>query len=195
MSSFFNSTNATSSLNSTFTMDMQNVKYPTVARNAKTQGRVFVEFVVRDDGSISDAKAVGGKFSVVNKKVTEFDSRYEELNNEFNSLLIKYNEFEYKYSTLITDDKEREAVKSEWEKCKREVQDVKAKLAELLSMENESDSAPADIVELTEMNDATVALCNEALRVVESMPAWNPGMQGGRAVAVRMTLPVAFKLQ
>ena len=174
---------------------MQNVKYPTVARNAKTQGRVFVEFVVRDDGSISDAKAVGGKFSVVNKKATEFDSRYEELNNEFNSLLIKYNEFEYKYSTLISDDKEREAVKSEWEKCKREVQDVKAKLAELLSMENESDSAPADIVELTEMNDATVALCNEALRVVESMPAWNPGMQGGKAVAVRMTLPVAFKLQ
>ena len=174
---------------------MQNVKYPTVARNAKTQGRVFVEFVVRDDGSISDAKAVGGKFSVVNKKATEFDRRYEELNNEFNSLLQKYNEFEYKYSTLITDDKEREAVKSEWEKCKREVQDVKAKLAELLSMENESDSAPTDIVELTEMNDATVALCNEALRVVESMPAWNPGMQGGRAVAVRMTLPVAFKLQ
>ena len=110
-------------------------------------------------------------------------------------VLIKYNEFEYKYSTLITDDKEREAVKSEWEKCKREVQDVKAKLAELLSMENESDSAPADIVELTEMNDATVALCNEALRVVESMPAWKPGMQGGKAVAVRMTLPVAFKLQ
>ena len=174
---------------------MQNVKYPTVARNAKTQGRVFVEFVVRDDGSISDAKAVGGKFSVVNKKATEFDRRYEELNNEFNSLLLKYNEFEYKYSTLITDDKEREAVKSEWEKCKREVQDVKAKLAELLSMENESDSAPTDIVELTEMNDATVALCNEALRVVESMPAWNPGMQGGRAVAVRMTLPVTFKLQ
>ena len=174
---------------------MQNVKYPTVARNAKTQGRVFVEFVVRDDGSISDAKAVGGKFSVVIKKATEFDTRYEELNNEFNSLLLKYNELEYKYSTLVSDDKEREAVKSEWGKCKREVQDVKAKLAELLSMENESDSAPADIVELTEINDATVALCNEALRVVESMPAWNPGMQGGRAVAVRMTLPVLFKLQ
>ena len=174
---------------------MKNVKYPTVARNAQTQGRVFVEFIVHKDGSIDDVKAVGGKFSVVNKKVTEFDSRYEELNNEFNSLLLKYNEFEYKYSTLITDDKEREAVKNEWEKCKREVQDVKAKLAELLSMKNESDSASADIVELTEMNDATVALCNEALRVVESMPAWKPGMQGGKAVAVRMTLPVAFKLQ
>ena len=174
---------------------MQNVKYPTVARNAKTQGRVLIEFVVRDDGSISDAKAVGGKYSVVIKKATEFDRRYEELNNEFNSLLLKYNELEYKYSTLVSDDKEREAVKSEWEKCKREVQDVKAKLAEVLSMENESDSAPADIVELTEINDATVALCNEALRVVESMPAWNPGMQGGRAVAVRMTLPVSFKLQ
>ena len=174
---------------------MRNVKYPDVARNALTQGRVFVEFIVHKDGSIDDVKAVGGKYSVVIKKATEFDTRYEELNNEFNSLLLKYNELEYKYSTLVSDDKEREAVKSEWEKCKREVQDVKAKLAEVLSMENESDSAPADIVELTEINDATVALCNEALRVVESMPAWNPGMQGGRAVAVKMTLPVSFKLQ
>lgn len=35
----------------------------------------------------------------------------------------------------------------------------------------------------------------EAVRVVQSMPAWIPGKQNGRAVPVRYTLPVTFRLQ
>ncbi len=35
----------------------------------------------------------------------------------------------------------------------------------------------------------------EALRVVGLMPKWTPGEQDGKAVSVRMTLPVKFKLQ
>lgn len=34
----------------------------------------------------------------------------------------------------------------------------------------------------------------EALRVIRSMPAWTPGYQDGKAVPVRMTLPVLFQL-
>ena len=34
----------------------------------------------------------------------------------------------------------------------------------------------------------------EALRVVSSMPAWNPGKQGGKAVPVRMKVPIYFQL-
>lgn len=34
----------------------------------------------------------------------------------------------------------------------------------------------------------------EALRVVEKMPEWTPGQQEGKAVAVRFTMPVMFKL-
>ena len=34
----------------------------------------------------------------------------------------------------------------------------------------------------------------EAVRVVKSMPRWNPGMQNGKAVKVRYTLPVTFRL-
>lgn len=34
----------------------------------------------------------------------------------------------------------------------------------------------------------------EALRVVKSMPKWTPGKNGGRAVKVRMTIPIIFKL-
>lgn len=42
---------------------------------------------------------------------------------------------------------------------------------------------------------ATAALDAEAIRVVASMPKWTPGMQNGKAVNVRFTLPVMFALQ
>ncbi|MGL4851872.1 MAG: TonB family protein [Phocaeicola sp.] len=38
------------------------------------------------------------------------------------------------------------------------------------------------------------ALDAEAIRVVSSMPAWNPGKQRGKAVDVRYTLPITFSL-
>lgn len=34
----------------------------------------------------------------------------------------------------------------------------------------------------------------EALRVVQAMPKWKPGKQGGKAVSVYFTLPINFKL-
>lgn len=39
------------------------------------------------------------------------------------------------------------------------------------------------------------ALDAEALRVIRSMPAWEPGRQRGKAVNVRYTVPVTFRLQ
>lgn len=38
------------------------------------------------------------------------------------------------------------------------------------------------------------SLDKEALRVIKSMPKWMPGMQNGKPVKVRMTLPVNFRL-
>ena len=39
------------------------------------------------------------------------------------------------------------------------------------------------------------SLDREALRVVNSMPAWNPGMNHGKPANVWFTLPITFKLQ
>jgi len=39
------------------------------------------------------------------------------------------------------------------------------------------------------------ALNNEALRVVKSLPKWQPGRQGGKAVKVRYTLPIVFEMR
>ena len=39
------------------------------------------------------------------------------------------------------------------------------------------------------------ALDKEALRVINSMPRWNPGKQNGKNVRVNYTVPVYFRLQ
>jgi protein TonB len=39
------------------------------------------------------------------------------------------------------------------------------------------------------------SLDKEAMRVVQAMPKWTPGRQRGKAVRVRFTLPVTFRLQ
>ena len=38
------------------------------------------------------------------------------------------------------------------------------------------------------------SLDKEAIRVIQSMPKWTPGKQRGKAVKVRYTLPISFKL-
>ena len=80
----------------------KNIKYPTIAQENGTQGRVTVQFVVNRDGSIVDAKVLRG---------------------------------------------------------------------------------------------VDPYLDNEAIRVISSMPKWKPGMQRGKAVRVKYTVPVMFRLQ
>ena len=80
----------------------KNIKYPTIAQENGTQGRVTVQFVVNRDGSVVDAKVLRGVDPYLDK---------------------------------------------------------------------------------------------EAIRVISSMPKWKPGMQRGKAVRVKYTVPVMFRLQ
>ena len=80
----------------------KNIKYPTIAQENGTHGRVIVQFVVNKDGSIVDAKVVRSVDPYLDK---------------------------------------------------------------------------------------------EALRVINTMPKWKPGMQRGKPVRVKFTVPVMFRLQ
>ena len=51
------------------------------------------------------------------------------------------------------------------------------------------------IVDAKVLRGVDPSLDKEALRVVNSMPKWNPGEQRGKPVRVRFTLPVQFKLE
>lgn len=50
------------------------------------------------------------------------------------------------------------------------------------------------IVDVKVIRGIDRSLDNEAVRVIKSMPAWKPGRMNGRAVRVKFTLPVNFRL-
>jgi protein TonB len=50
------------------------------------------------------------------------------------------------------------------------------------------------IVDIEVVRSVHPSLDNEAVRVIKSMPKWSPGKQRGKAVRVKFTLPVNFKL-
>ena len=57
----------------------------------------------------------------------------------------------------------------------------------------EKDGRVSNIQVVRTSGDAS--LDKEAVRVISSMPKWNPGIQQGKPVRVVYTLPVSFRLQ
>ena len=55
------------------------------------------------------------------------------------------------------------------------------------------DGSIVDVVAVRSSGEAS--LDKEAIRVIKSMPKWKPGKQRGKAVRVKYTVPVNFKLQ
>lgn len=51
------------------------------------------------------------------------------------------------------------------------------------------------IVDVVVVRPVDPSLDKEAIRVIQSMPRWTPGRQRGKAVRVKYTLPVNFRLQ
>jgi TonB-dependent SusC/RagA subfamily outer membrane receptor len=111
----------------------QSVRYPVVAQECAVQGRVVVSFIVKSDGSISDAKVVynGTKCTAP--------------------------------ATTAASGEKKETAANEAEKQKK-------------------------------VEEGREALAQEALRVVNSMPAWTPGKQDGKAVNVKYNIPITFRL-
>jgi len=56
----------------------------------------------------------------------------------------------------------------------------------------EKDGSITDVVVVRSGGDAS--LDNEAMRVIQSMPKWNPGMQRGKVKRVKYTVPISFRL-
>ena len=72
---------------------------------------------------------------------------------------------------------------------------------------NDGDSGPNyDLYEIVTVEDGSIFgakvvrsvdpdLDKEALRVINSMPKWKPGMQKGEPVSVKFTVPIVFRNQ
>jgi len=56
-------------------------------------------------------------------------------------------------------------------------------------------SASGEISDIQVLQDIGGGAGEEAIRVIRKMPNWRPGVQNQRAVPVRFTLPIRFKMQ
>ena len=56
-------------------------------------------------------------------------------------------------------------------------------------------NSDGSIVDIAVVRGVEESLDKEAIRVIQSMPKWTPGRQGGKSVRVKYTLPIRFKLQ
>ena len=208
-----------------------NIRYPQVARDIMAQGKIYVEFVVKADGTIADVKAVNSEYNSNNAKVSDV-MQFETQLLRFQAML-DYQETELRgfeddiakwerESKVFEEDGVAEAIlerrREELDKARRHFEDAKKRITRARSdveeaqkkleyAKNEldeivvtayknSNAEPLTGEELLELEKAALsALCDEAVRVVKSMPEWRPGMQHGKAVNVLYTLPVSFRLQ
>ena len=69
----------------------------------------------------------------------------------------------------------------------KEKEDVKVRVVTTFTVEKDGSITDAKIV-----RSQGEAFDNEALRVINGMPKWIPGMQNGKAVSVKYTLPITF---
>ena len=69
----------------------------------------------------------------------------------------------------------------------KENEDVKVRVVTTFTVEKDGSITDAKIV-----RSQDEAFDNEALRVINGMPKWIPGMQNGKAVSVKYTLPITF---
>ena len=151
----------------------RNIKYPQAARDAEVMGKVFVRFLVNKEGAVVDANVLKGEYSKYVYSAEAISLK--------NHIAKKQEELEILAADGVSIDIIR----------RRGMELQELQVQAYSSIEKNSGRTEVKV----EAGDAAVkALEAEAVRVVSSMPAWNPGMQGGKPVNTQYVLPIVFRL-
>ncbi len=190
----------------------QNVKYPAEARNAGVEGKAYVNFVVETDGSISNAKILqsAGNVYLDNEALRVVNSM-----PKWKPGKVKGKAVPVKFTLPVNFclEKKAEPVYNVVENQPEFPGGMKA----LMKFLRDNIKYPAEAresgvqgiayVEFIVEADGSISnakifkssgneyLDKEAVRVVMSMPKWNPGKMQGKAVRVNYRVPIAFRLQ
>lgn len=171
-----------------------NIRYPRLAVEYGVKGRVLVQFVVNKDGSV-------GEHSILSSKIVRPINRTDSLRiaAEQGAMLdeVMVNALEMTDSgdpNILSVEALKELVKKLPGAEMDEVGNVtiNGKAVKTLKVEGKEYKIDQNMVAY---QNARIALEEEAVRVLKLMPKWTPGMQRGKAVRVRYTMPVIYRLQ
>jgi TonB family protein len=196
----------------------QNLRYPKDEADKGINGRVIVQFTVNTDGSVGDAEVVSGVSPGLNSeaiRVVESSPPWTPGKQRGKAVAVKFTfpvSFEFSESIDIVPGKPLEEgvfyIVEEMPKFNNgdpaiEFRKYIASNLRYPKEEAEKGMSGRVIVQFKVTPDGNVGdvkvlvgaspgLDQEAIRVVESSPAWTPGKQKGKAVNVLFTFPINF---
>ena len=148
-------------------------KYPKEARDAEVMGKVFVRFLLGKDGAVAEASVLKGEYSKYVYSAEAISLK--------NHIVQKEEELAKFTADGVSDNILK----------RRAMELAELKVQAYSSVEKNSGRTE---VKVDASDPAVKTLEAEALRVVGSMPAWSPGMQGGKPVFTQYVLPIVFRL-
>ena len=203
----------------------QNIKYPAEAIEKGIQGRVIVQMIVERDGTITNANVVRGVDPLLDKealRVVNLSPKWKPGMQRGQAVRVKYTLPVMFRLGEASDNKEadtqQEAKIDEngiHQVCE-EMPEFPGGMQECMKWLGKNIKYPTTaqekgiqgrvIMQFVVERDGSITepkvvrgvdpdLDKEALRVISIMPNWKPGMQKGKAVRVKYTLPVAYRLQ
>jgi bla regulator protein blaR1 len=199
-----------------------NIRYPAAARKNKTEGMVVVKFVIEKDGNISGAdiiRSIGDSCDEEVLRVVGMMPKWTPGKQRGRTVRVQFNlPVKFKLDTEAPKAANAPAPDIDamplFAGCDDATDKDKCSKENLFKFINENLKYPAEakragvggnvIVRFTVSKDGSVRDatfvrgighgCNEeALRVVNLMPAWTPGLKNGQPVDVSLVLPFAFK--
>lgn len=197
----------------------RNIKYPVEAQEAKIQGRVIVQFVVKADGSTSDfvvMRSVSPSLDAEAVRVLKGMPKWKPGKQRGKAVDVTFTV----PVTFKLQKKDNAASAANGKEDRvfmvvEEMPEYPGGMGECLKFLSENIKYPEEkmkegvqgrvIVQVVIKADGSVSnpqvlrsvdpvLDAEALRVMMLMPKWKPGKQRGQAVDVKFTLPVTFRL-
>lgn len=196
---------------------VSNVRYPKVAHDQGIQGKVFVSFVVTSTGSVTDAKILRGVDPSLDQEALRVANSMplwkpgkqggKVVSVQF-TIPINFVLEPAQTATKEGKDNVPYTVVEQMPEFPGGFEALKAFITSsmkypTIALENgiEGQVIASFIVDKTGkipsvkiLRGVDPSLDQEVLRIINSMPKWNPGMQNGEAVDVTFTLPIDFKI-
>ena len=194
----------------------QSVKYPEEAAKNDIQGRVTVRFTVKTDGSLTDLAVVKGVDPALDKEAIRVISGMP----RWNPATVGGKAVESTYTIPVSFKLSGGKAAKNGESNRKVTGDdtlaefpggtaamyqyltENVKYPEEAARNNSQGrvtvrftvKADGSLTDFSVVNGVAPALDKEAVRVISSMPRWNPATVSGKAVESTYTIPVSFKL-
>ncbi len=185
----------------------ENIKYPASARKANISGKIFVQFIVNTDGTTSEVTTINSLGYGIDEeamrviKLAKWTPGKQSGKALRHRIVVPIN-FQISKSTEVFNAVEQQGEYAGGMEAFGKYLQENLKYPAAAQRDNKSGKVYVQFIINTDgtasdfnvLKSAGFGFDEEALRVLSSVPKWVAGIQSGRVVRSRFTVPIAFQL-